>query len=1355
MSGKERLKETNEFSQSFKDKIRDRALKIYKNELNRPTSIDLGLHGVSRAALRTLCRDAVLQASQTMRRRYSHSALSSSIQTITENNNAISALRLLQKERLIVSRLGFPDRAMEIDKEIEVMREKAKKARGEEENRILFQRMKTLGISQSRKQQRLEYILGEETRQMKERFRHEEEKMLRRQEVEFLRVLENASRRAIGRVKKCNCIAPYMCRHNKTASYNTRRPTHTVVIYRRNAKRLRAAGRPEEAQTWDEKAKELDEAEQERWRTRVARSIVSSPWGANEAAVDQITESHKRELAVLRKTHDVKRDMHEKKQAMRRKNFMNTMLAEQRKVRMQCRKQALLRIRRDYNKEKLEEDRQRQLVGHSDGLSNISKNLLGMQFDEDEKKQVDWVAPTTFGLDNSVRLIDAVKEIDRNAVATIESDVIGGRILTTKKDIRNLTTDQLRDKIHANLKADNSDEDSDSDEDGGGQDNEDEEEVVYKLGVTSGSKLVDKMRIIAKEKKVDMPSSSSTAPTLNTWQGVGSSTNNPFPAPAFGGGSPLPATSPFASSATYSAPWMTTTMGNNNSPLSSSTMGGTMGLGGNNTQPFNAASLPWASSLNNNNNNSNMSSMGNNNFLSFSFPGANTMNQNTSGIPSGTSSTGLAPAAPSLPAPTTPSYRAGSHLSATTSPAAAVAGGLSTPPPLQSSQPTNPFAFPLNMSEKDRTNPVKSTQGSVLGGSDQTPTKPMSSSITKTSPPPPRLPKKIERPPPYIYDPIADEQPIAFKAGSVKDIDWTEHDTQMNKTNGKENSYGIPIVEDDDPSKQLDPHLEKEIEENLDKGALIGFGGSPQKAAATASSFDHKLAVFGPGHAPPSPYSADSLPGKSVLTPHSHYGKKGIRLAQHSHGALKKVQFGQIETQVFEPYEENEQEIEEVQQNGSSLSNAHSPVVDDMDEPVPVTSLLSVVALKKLDLMDEKLHYKQHKSAKLASNNSNTVDGSDGMENYGGESEGVPSTAPSVSYVASVDEQSDVVNSEQVSISAPTSAMITPSVSSTGVMSSTMNQLSSNTTTFLAASTMPLGMATTVNTSFSTPMKESNNGFSNAPSFPSSMSNTTPSFGFPNYSMGFNNMVDANNNLSMTSPAPIINNNSLNNLPQTNVINRSDNMSQNSGNSRNSQQGVIWQQALQQQLPSQSFPQQTQNLSVPSTTGMVGTPPPWQSMPSTSSSLLMNGNNPVTFSLSTVQPVGHDNGSQRSSQPSQSSGQQQPVPSANYLNQSFNANVSPSPFINSVPSYDNDFDQTEKVSEQGSHQSKQSNGSHPSRRSSGSQRSRHSQQLSNEEMMKVPHLPSSSRPGGMSRPAPAYLASDTTKIEQQSWSWYS
>ena len=147
--------------------------------------------------------------------------------------------------------------------------------------------------------------------------------------------MESATRRAVGRAKKCNCLHEYTCRHNKTASYNTRRPSHTVVQYRRNAKRLKEAGRPEEALAWKEKAQALDDEEQEKWRLRVADSIVASPWGANEAAVDQITESHKRELAVLRKAHEVKRYIHEKKQISQRKNFNNTMLAEERKVKMQ------------------------------------------------------------------------------------------------------------------------------------------------------------------------------------------------------------------------------------------------------------------------------------------------------------------------------------------------------------------------------------------------------------------------------------------------------------------------------------------------------------------------------------------------------------------------------------------------------------------------------------------------------------------------------------------------------------------------------------------------------------------------------------------------------------------------------------------------------------------------------------------------------------------------------------------------------------------------------------------------------------------------------------------------------------
>jgi hypothetical protein len=243
--------------------MRDEALKLYKGELNRPTSLDLGLQGPSRASLRVICRSAVLESSLTMRKKYSQSQMSSVHSAVDGEKNVMSALRILQKERLIVTRLGFPDKAMELDKEIELMRVKVKIAREKEEETIVAQRMKLLGLAHMRKQARLEYILSEEWKDLMTKNKEEEDRMVKRQELEFLRVLESATRRAIGRVKKCNCDKAYLCRHNKTASYNTRKPSKVVVQYRRNARRLRQAGRPEEGLVWDEKAKALDDIDQE------------------------------------------------------------------------------------------------------------------------------------------------------------------------------------------------------------------------------------------------------------------------------------------------------------------------------------------------------------------------------------------------------------------------------------------------------------------------------------------------------------------------------------------------------------------------------------------------------------------------------------------------------------------------------------------------------------------------------------------------------------------------------------------------------------------------------------------------------------------------------------------------------------------------------------------------------------------------------------------------------------------------------------------------------------------------------------------------------------------------------------
>jgi hypothetical protein len=106
---------------SFQNKFRAQALKIYKSELNRPTSVDLGIHGVTRAALRSICKNAVLESSKTIKRRRSHSVLSSSfcstnLSKRNTQNNVISTLRSLQKERHFVARIGFPDRAIDIDK---------------------------------------------------------------------------------------------------------------------------------------------------------------------------------------------------------------------------------------------------------------------------------------------------------------------------------------------------------------------------------------------------------------------------------------------------------------------------------------------------------------------------------------------------------------------------------------------------------------------------------------------------------------------------------------------------------------------------------------------------------------------------------------------------------------------------------------------------------------------------------------------------------------------------------------------------------------------------------------------------------------------------------------------------------------------------------------------------------------------------------------------------------------------------------------------------------------------------------------------------------------------------------------
>ena len=152
---------------------KDVASKIYESELERPKNLDLGLKGVSRAQLRAWVKDSILEASITKRRKYSHSALSSALSGIDTSGNAKNALKQLQKERLIVSRMGFPDRAMEIDAEIDRMLTKVKQVREQEEKDLVDYRLKMLAAAQGRKRQKMEAEVAEEVTKLEDTLKHE------------------------------------------------------------------------------------------------------------------------------------------------------------------------------------------------------------------------------------------------------------------------------------------------------------------------------------------------------------------------------------------------------------------------------------------------------------------------------------------------------------------------------------------------------------------------------------------------------------------------------------------------------------------------------------------------------------------------------------------------------------------------------------------------------------------------------------------------------------------------------------------------------------------------------------------------------------------------------------------------------------------------------------------------------------------------------------------------------------------------------------------------------------------------------------------------------------------------------
>jgi len=318
-----------------------RALEVYAGEVDQPKNLDFGAKSVSRAKLRVLLTDVILDGAKIAKKSYSQSHLSSAAGTsvYNEDDDATHKLRKLIKERLVVVRMGFVERANTLDAEIEELRKEAAHERAVREKSLVDRAMVELEKKLSVRHARLLHELGVEKKHLEEQLDKEYNRMKLAQSQEFNRIIENAQRRAMGKVRKCNCGYSHLCRHNKTASYNTRKPVKEVLLWRNNSRRLKKGGRAEDAALWEEKANELDYKQAEGFRMRAAKAVVSSPWGATEASVDKLIDKHKKDTELTKRMQRMRREVLEEKQRRRVTAFDNLAVAERARTRAFAKKE--------------------------------------------------------------------------------------------------------------------------------------------------------------------------------------------------------------------------------------------------------------------------------------------------------------------------------------------------------------------------------------------------------------------------------------------------------------------------------------------------------------------------------------------------------------------------------------------------------------------------------------------------------------------------------------------------------------------------------------------------------------------------------------------------------------------------------------------------------------------------------------------------------------------------------------------------------------------------------------------------------------------------------------------------------
>ena len=200
---------------------------------------------------------------------------------------AVDLLHNLQLDRAMLTKLGLHEKASSLDVKITALRSEVQKEKENAEKELLLVRISLLKVTQRAKMEELEKTLKEELALFEASCTKEEMLLAKRQEREFILLLDNTARKASSGVGRsvCSCTSRYLCRHNRSAasssssSSSVRAVPREVRLLQRNAELLRRANRLEDAALCEAKAAELEDSHLQQLRDSVC-------------ALDSLTPTH-------------------------------------------------------------------------------------------------------------------------------------------------------------------------------------------------------------------------------------------------------------------------------------------------------------------------------------------------------------------------------------------------------------------------------------------------------------------------------------------------------------------------------------------------------------------------------------------------------------------------------------------------------------------------------------------------------------------------------------------------------------------------------------------------------------------------------------------------------------------------------------------------------------------------------------------------------------------------------------------------------------------------------------------------------------------------------------------------------